>query len=380
MHIGRGIENDLVLADRAASVCHCRLEPSSEGLVVRDLGSSNGTFVNGVRVDRVLVDAGARIRIGRTHLCVVQRDAKGRVEGSTLVAESPSMLALIAEAERAASLPWPALILGESGSGKEGIASLLHARSPRRSKPLVALNAGGVPRELVESELFGHERGAFTGATHAHRGVFDQADGGTLFLDEIGELALPLQARLLRVLESGEVRRVGGEGTRRVDVRVVCATHRDLRALVHEGAFREDLYFRLARLVLEVPALRTRPEDIRALARHFLQELEPIVGSRTLSKDALALLCAYSWPGNVRELRNVLCAAAAVDGSAVIECDVLERVLARLGGRGSTPAPTPIDMLREVVSQHRGNLSAAARALRMPRSTLRDRLRLAGDP
>lgn len=289
------------------------------------------------------------------------------------------MLALLADADRAASLPWPALIVGESGSGKEGIASLLHARGPRRTKPMVTLNAGGVPRELVESELFGHERGAFTGATHARRGVFDQADGGTLFLDEIGELPLPLQARLLRVLESGEVRRVGGEATRRVDVRVVCATHRDLRALVREDAFREDLYFRLARLVLEVPALRTRTEDIRALARHFLHELEPIVGPRTLSKDALSLLCAYPWPGNVRELRNVLCAAAAGDTAPVIEVAEVERTITRLGGRSSGLGALPIDVIRDAVEQHAGNLSAAARALRMPRSTLRDRLKLAGE-
>jgi DNA-binding NtrC family response regulator len=377
VHVGRGPDNELVLPDRAASLRHCRLEPSLEGLLVRDLGSSNGTFVNGVRIDRVLAGSGAQIRVGRTQLHVIEHDADGVVEGSGLVAASPAMLSVLAQAERAASLPWPALVLGESGCGKEGVAALLHARGPRRGKPLVTLNAGGVPHELVESELFGHERGAFTGATNARRGVFEQADGGTLFLDEIGELPLPLQARLLRVLECGEVRRVGAESTRRVDVRVVCATHRDLRTLTAEGGFREDLYFRLARVVIEIPPLRARPEDIDALCHHFLRELEPMVGRRTLSKEAMTLLRSHPWPGNVRELRNVLCASAAANDAQTIEHAEIERVLVRLGGRSERHAQVTAEALREVVEQHRGNLSAAARALRMPRSTLRDRLALA---
>jgi DNA-binding NtrC family response regulator len=375
LHIGRGADNDLVLPDRAASLRHCRLEPSGEGLLLRDLGSSNGTFVNGVRVERVQIAPGAQIHIGRTELSVVARDAEGRASGTALVAVSASMLAVLAEAERAARLPWPALVLGESGSGKEGIAMLLHEHSDRRAKPLVTLNAGGVPRELVETELFGHERGAFTGATSVRRGVFEQADGGTLFLDEIGELPLSLQARLLRVLETGEVRRVGGESTRVVDVRVVCATHRDLRAMVADGTFREDLFFRLARLVLEVPALRTRPEDVRALCGYFLRELEPLVGARALSKDALTRLCAYPWPGNVRELRNVLSAAAVMACSQTIECAELERAIERLGGLAGAHPDVTLEALQEAVQQHRGNLSAAARALRIPRSTLRDRLK-----
>jgi hypothetical protein len=375
VQVGRGTDNDLVLVDPAASLRHCRLEPSGDGLLLRDLGSSNGSFVNGVRVDRALLGSGAKIRIGRTELHVVARDAQGRVDGTGLVAESAAMLALLSQAQHAACLPWPALVLGESGSGKEGVARLLHERGPRRGKALVTLNAGGVPRELVESELFGHERGAFTGATHARRGVFEQADGGTLFIDEIGELPLPLQARLLRVLESGEVRRVGGESMGRVDVRVVCATHRDLRLMVAEGSFREDLYFRLARLVLEVPALRTRPEDLRALCGYFLREIEAVVGPRELSRAAFSRLCAYPWPGNVRELRNVLSAAAVASGSHVIERDEIDRVLARVGGRTSVSVPVPLETLHQAVDQHGGNLSAAARALRMPRSTLRDRLK-----
>jgi DNA-binding NtrC family response regulator len=375
VHVGRGPDNDLVLSDRAASVRHCRLEPSADGLLLRDLGSSNGTFVNGVRVDRALLASGTSIRVGRTEVRVLERDADGRVRGTELIAESACMLAVLAEAERAAQLPWPALIVGESGSGKEGIAELLHGHGPRKGRPFVALNAGGVPAELVESELFGHERGAFTGASGTRRGVFEQAEGGTLFLDEIGELPLALQARLLRVLETGEVRRVGGESARRVDVRVVCATHRDLRAMVAAGEFRQDLYFRIARIVLELPPLRARPDDLHALVRHVLRELEPILGGRELTEPAMALLRAYPWPGNVRELRNVLSAAAALGCATRIDRPDLERILDRLGGHGGTRATA--DTLRETIEQHGGNLSAAARALGLARSTLRDRLKLA---
>ena len=374
LHVGRAAENDLVLPDRAASAHHCRLEPSAGEVLVRDLGSSNGTFVNGVRVERALIGAGAHIRVGRTDLRVLARDALGRIAGSSLIAESAPMLALIAEAQRAASLPWPALILGESGSGKEGLATLLHTSGTRSGKPLVTINAGGVPRDLIESELFGHERGAFTGANQPRRGVFEQADGGTLFLDEIGELPLALQARLLRVLESGEVRRVGAESARKVDVRVVCATHRDLRAMVIEGTFRQDLYFRIARIVLEVPPLRTRTEDMRLLADHFLRELSPVVGPKQLTDPAFARLRSHFWPGNVRELRNVLSAAAFASASQRIERADLERVIERLGGAGAR-GPTA-DGLREALEQHNGNVSAAARALGMSRTTLRDRLKL----
>jgi DNA-binding NtrC family response regulator len=207
--------------------------------------------------------------------------------------------------------------------------------------------------------------------------VFEQAEGGTLFLDEIGELPLSLQARLLRVLESGQVRRVGAESERRVDVRVVCATHRDLRAMALSGSFRLDLYFRIARVVLEVPPLRVRPEDTRALAQHLLAELEPLCGKRELATDALGLLLDYPWPGNVRELRNVLSAAAALGAAPSIERHDIARVLERLGGQGASARPSA-DALREAVAQHGGNLTAAARALGVARSTLRDRLRQAG--
>jgi DNA-binding NtrC family response regulator len=275
--------------------------------------------------------------------------------------------------ERSARLSWPILVEGESGVGKELIAHALHRRGPRAEGPFVAINAGGLPRDLIESELFGHERGAFTGATGVKRGVFEQAHGGTLFLDEIGELPLDLQTRLLRVLETWRIRRVGAEDSREVDVRLVCATHRDVRVEVERGRFRTDLYYRIARLVIDVPPLRERGGDISILANHFLRLVSAEVGARVLSRDAMTKLESYSWPGNVRELRNVVAAAAAATACGVIDGDDIDRVLGRLMGKGALSESDAA--ILQVVERHRGNLSAAARALGVPRSTLRDRLK-----
>ena len=374
LSVGRAPDNDLVLVDRAASARHCRFEPTSRSVRLRDLDSRNGTLVNGVRVASAELHAGDVVRVGRSEMHVTRERAEPASSGARPIAVATVSRALMADAERYAALPWPALILGESGVGKEGLAELLHREGPRASGPLVALNAGGVPRELIESELFGHERGAFTGAAGARRGVFEQADGGTLFLDEIGELPAALQTRLLRVLETGEIRRVGAEEERRVEVRLVCATHRDLRGMVERGEFRQDLFFRIARLILMVPPLRQRAEDIAPLARHFLHEVSEVVGPRELAEDALERLRAHSWPGNARELRNVLSAAAAATSARRLEWGDVDQALRQL-----CPAAASCDteQLRRVVAQHQGNYAAAARVLGMPRTTLRDRLRQA---
>jgi DNA-binding NtrC family response regulator len=306
---------------------------------------------------------------------VVCRGAKAA--RTKLVVESAPMLAVMAEADRLARLPWPVLIRGETGVGKEHVARALHERGPRHSGPFVALNGGGLPRELIESELFGHERGAFTGAVHAHRGAFEQAHQGTLFLDEVAELPLELQTRLLRVLETWRVRRLGGEKERRVDVRLVCATHNDLRTEVQHGRFRSDLFYRIHRLVLEVPPLRTRPSDIAALSAHFLGHMQSEIGERRLTADALERLRGHRWPGNVRELRNVLEVAAVDEDTARVDRAAVERALARAGEVAlETPSP---DTLREALEHYGGNLSAAARALGIPRSTLRGRLKQSAD-
>jgi DNA-binding NtrC family response regulator len=234
-----------------------------------------------------------------------------------------------------------------------------------------------LPRELIESELFGHEKGAFTGAVGQRRGAFELAHGGTLFLDEIGELPLDLQARLLRVLETWQIRRVGGESPISVDLRLVCATHRDLSKMVQEGSFRQDLFYRLARLVLRVAPLCERRDDILPLAEHFLEQLSPEIGRRTLCKAAEARLLSHAWPGNARELRNVLSVAAALSPAPVLEAADIEHAIARIAG----PSHVSLDVetIQHAVTRCGGNLSAAARLLSVPRSTLRDRLKRAED-
>jgi DNA-binding NtrC family response regulator len=373
VHFGRSQDNDVRLSDSAVSERHLRLEPCDAGLLARDLGSKNGTFVNGVRMHTALVTEGTQIRVGRTELHLVAHHDDGGSAAPRMVAESSSMLEVLGEVRRVASLAWPVLIVGESGTGKEGIALALHERSERRTHPFVAVNAGGLTRELVESQLFGHERGAFTGAANRHRGVFEQAQAGTLFLDEVGELPLDQQARLLRVLETGDIRRVGSESPVRVDVRLVCATHRDLRLMVADGTFRQDLFYRIARVVIQVPSLRVRPEDLRALVRRFLSEIARELGPRELSREALQRLLTHEWPGNVRELRNVL-SAAATTCSGCIEVADIDRALARVGGGGGVRELTT-EMIRRALDESTGNQAAAARALGIPRSTLRDRLR-----
>ncbi|MBT8469852.1 MAG: sigma 54-interacting transcriptional regulator, partial [Deltaproteobacteria bacterium] len=213
LSIGGAPDNAIALSDRAVSHYHCRIEPSEQSVSVRDLCSTNGTWVDGLRVRRHELRPGAVLRVGRTELRVVRRHS-ARSSSSDLVVESTPMLSVMAEVDRFASLPWPVLIRGETGVGKEHVAQALHERGPRRKGPFVPINGGGLPRELIESELFGHERGAFTGAVQTHRGAFEQAHGGTLFLDEVAELAPDLQTRLLRVLETWQVRRVGSESGR----------------------------------------------------------------------------------------------------------------------------------------------------------------------
>ncbi|HEX6244949.1 MAG TPA: sigma 54-interacting transcriptional regulator, partial [Polyangiales bacterium] len=382
VRVGKSAHNELVLHDPTVSGEHCRFEPQGNVLCVRDLDSTNGTYVHGLRVTRAQLSAGARVRVGRTDLRVVVANSGGgpdsRQPQAPLVATSISMQDTMTEARKFAALSWPLLVLGPSGAGKEELARLVHRESAKREGPFVALNAGGLPRELIESELFGHEKGSFTGAVGQRRGAFEQAHGGTLFLDEIGELPLELQARLLRVLETWQIRRVGGESAISVDVRLVCATHRDLARMVQEGTFRQDLFYRLAFLVLRVAPLCERQEDILPLADHFLRALSPEIGARTLCKAAEARLLAHAWPGNARELRNVLSVAAALSPAPVLEASDIDQAIARIAG----PSQVQLDpeTIQHAVERCGGNLSAAARLLAVPRSTLRDRLKRKSEP
>ncbi len=373
LRVGSAPENDLVLHDPTVSGRHCRFEPSGDALILRDLDSTNGSHVHGMRVQRMEVATGTRIRVGRTDLCVLAAERRSERVRAPLVAASAAMQQVLVEAMGFAHLSWPVLVLGPSGAGKEEISAALHRGSKRAKGPFVALNAGGLPRELIESELFGHERGAFTGAVGQRRGAFEQAQGGTLLLDEIGELPLDMQTRLLRVLETWQIRRVGGEGVIDLDMRLICATHRDLGQMVAAGTFRQDLFYRLTRLVVRVPALSARPDDILPLAEHFLASLEPEMGPRALSTAAGRRLLAHTWPGNARELRNVLCAAAALTPASILDVKDVDVAIRRVSDPIEAMEPDE-GAVRRAMEVYRGNLSAVSRALSIPRSTLRDRL------
>jgi DNA-binding NtrC family response regulator len=301
---------DFALSDPKVSALHCEIELGAD-LWLRDLGSKNGTFVGNLRIREAALSPGDGIRIGDSRLRVqllgdgapIPLAEPGEYFG--LIGQSPEMRALIARIERLSTKDTRVLIQGETGTGKERIANALHLSGPRAQQPLVVVDCGALTTGLIESELFGHEKGAFTGAVARSVGAFERANSGTVFLDEIGELPLALQPKLLRALESGEVRRLGGDQAIPLDVRVIAATHRDLALEVAHGRFREDLYYRLTVVTLTVPPLRDRIEDIVPLSIHLLRELdaEP---SEILTPDAIGALESFDWPGNVRQLRNTL--------------------------------------------------------------------------
>lgn len=320
--LGAGADCDIVIENPSVSRQHVELGLVPEGISVRDLGSRNGTFYLGHRVQAMALAPGARIQLGPSSGApqpvevVIDADVDALEHGQPyveshyrgMIGSSLSMRRLFGALQRLEGSLVTVLINGESGVGKELVARALHEGSAVGSASLVVVNCGAIAPELVASELFGHKRGAFTGAREARRGAFESADGGTLFLDEIGELPLDVQPMLLRALEAGEVRPVGSDRSTHVRVRVVAATHRDLRSDIAAGRFREDLYYRLAVVELVVPPLRERIDDIDALARRFGEA----AGLRDLPPDLLSRLRARAWPGNVRELRNVVQAFAAL--------------------------------------------------------------------
>jgi transcriptional regulator with GAF, ATPase, and Fis domain len=308
IRVGSGGDCDLVLVDPAVSRHHFDLHLDARGVRVVDAGSRNGTRVDGVRALDAFVRDDSTIAVGQTSLRVRVLDelvdvplyAGGRFGG--LVGKSVSMRRLFALLERLAATDTTVLVEGETGTGKELVAEALHDASARAEGPFIVFDCSALSPTLIESELFGHVRGAFTGAVAGRVGAFEAADGGTLFLDEIGELPLDLQPKLLRVLERREIRRLGHVATHKIDVRVIAATHRDLAAEVERRAFREDLYYRLAVVRLAVPPLRERPDDIPLL----VDELRRRHGGAELPPNALAKLQGRAWPGNVRELRNAV--------------------------------------------------------------------------
>ncbi len=316
------------------------------------------------------------------NVCRLVQDSPGLRRCSRIVAQSDAMRALMLKAAPVAESDAAVLIQGESGSGKEVLARALHANSPRRERPFVAVNVAALPAELLESELFGHVRGAFTGAATARRGLLEAAEGGTILLDEIAEMPLPLQAKLLRALQDGEVRRVGDTRAFSVDVRVLCATNQDLRACVASRRFREDLYYRVRVFTLTVPPLRDRAADVLPLAGMFLQHHRHRTGRFT--PRAQHLLKSYRWPGNVRELANAVSHGAVLSRGEDVDAPHLPEEIA--SPRPAAAPPSPLRTLAEVAREHvlrvleacGGRQVDAARILGIGRTTLWRKLRTFG--
>lgn len=308
-----------------------------------------------------LVDKALLNRALKSELNELQRRG-GQAEpyGEALVGRCPAMLEVFKSVGRVARSDVSVLITGESGTGKELVARAVHAASARGAGPFITVNAAAIPRELLESELFGHEKGAFTGAVATHPGRFRQAEGGTLFLDEIGDMPVELQAKLLRVLQSGEVTSVGGKHSEKVDVRIIAATHRDLDAAVAAGDFREDLLYRLRVVPLSLPSLRERPEDIPVLAQHFLNRYDEEFGEggHALAPEAVQALARHGWPGNVRELENAVKRALVMAGGRVLGAGDFAFLSDPAKGEADEAAPSLEELVQSYVQQALGREDA----------------------
>ncbi len=404
--IGRGKECDIIIVDDAVSRVHARVRPGTPP-TIEDLGSRNGTYVVGQRIAPGRphpLAPGAVVEIGPTSI-ILQHVTAARAKppvsprvdpSSDVVIVEPSMVRLYKLLDVVAPSRISVLILGETGVGKEVYAEAIHRRSPSASAPFLRLNCAAVPESLLEGELFGHEKGAFTGANATKIGLLEAASGGTLFLDEVGEASAAAQAKLLRFLESGEILRIGSVKPRVVDARIVAATNRDLRTMIDEGTFRADLFFRLNGISMTLPPLRDRPAEIVPLAQRFLDRATRRLGkpSATLAASACARLLAHDWPGNVRELRSVMERATLFAGEAVDESHIQ---IDAPGGSRPTRAPAPAgDSARELGAEVKppkssdelavldamaragGNQRRAAQSLGIARGTLIKRLETFG--
>ena len=387
LEVGSSPECQLSTVDPLISRRHCLLSRMDAGILLEDLGSKNGSFINGVRVERGWVQPGQTITVGDSRLeLVTEKEAtqlklhsSNRFGGA--VGMSLLMRQLFAELERAAHSASALLIWGETGTGKELVAHAVHEAGPRSEKPFVVFDCGATPPALLEAELFGHEKGAFSGAEEAREGLVERADGGTLFLDELGELPLSAQTSLLRLLENRTFRRVGGNELRRADIRFIAATHRDLRGRVAAKAFREDLYFRIAVLQVSIPALRNRLEDLPLLVEEFLGRRDPPMRLSDLPPGLFAMLRNHAWPGNVRELKNVLDRLVTFPDAPVAELLDASRGsdaagwsrFARLPLRQARDAAVEHferEYFRERLREHDHKVSAAANAMKVSRQFL----------
>jgi DNA-binding NtrC family response regulator len=388
--VGTHTDNTVVLTDSTVSRYHLEIKLRRDGVEVRDLDTTNGTRHGSTKLGSVVVTGAARLRLGKhTDLDIEPLDELVPIEDwsgdrfGKVLGATPVMKRLFGVLGKVAPTDATILLEGETGTGKEAIAEAVHEMSGRRGGPFIVVDCGVIPHELIASELFGHARGAYTGASSDKKGLIESANGGTLFLDEIGELALDLQPQLLRVLDRRQVRRVGENHSVDVDIRVIAATHRDLRAMVKAGQFREDLYYRLAVVRTTVPPLRERTPDIAALATHFADQQGH--GGFALSPSLLDQLVKHPWPGNVRELRNVVDRALSLGSAGLDETPITVPGTAAASAAAATPAatgggPTPAevlempfkeakasliesferDYLTHLLARHKGNISRAA--------------------
>lgn len=374
--IGRDPQASLSLNDPYVSSRHARIERSQNGYVIRDLQSRNGTYINEMRVSEAYLNCNDRIRVG---------------ESIFLFTDEPQMLAdvrskngewneQLMRLHSFASSEFPVLITGPSGSGKEVMARTIHHLSSRTEGPFVAINCSALSESLIESELFGHTKGAFTGASGDRKGAFESARGGTLFLDEIGDLPMNLQPKILRALENSEIRPVGSDRTVQTDVRIISATHQQMQKQINSGKFREDLFYRLNVCRLQVPALIDRMEDFDDILLEFARNLRV-----EFSSEAQTELRIHSWPGNIRELRNAVARAAAYFPGITIQVEHIGRLIDPLRAMPAKPKTdvTRGSYLREVerkilvqkLTANNGNQRRTAMELGIPKSTLHDRLR-----
>ncbi len=403
--IGRNAACQVVLSDSKVSSVHAEFVATEHGVRVRDLGSRNGTFVGGVRVGEIYLVTATKVRIGETDV-EFQPARPERVAMSVessfgpLVGQSPGMRAIFDKLAKVAPTDLTVLITGETGTGKELVAAALHQASARAKKPFVVVDCGSIPPTLAEATLFGHERGAFTGAVDRRLSPFQEAEGGTIFLDELGELPLEVQPKLLRALAERRIKSVGGSTYRDVDVRVLAATRRDLVRAVNGGQFRSDLYFRVAQIRVELMPLRARLDDLPVLVRHMLKDLGDEAAYERVSTMTLERLMRYDWPGNVRELRNAVVVARALAAEGE-EIDVAAHLgalteapsigSATLGGGSASFKGRPFqDAKRDVLARFekdyfaaladeaKGNVSEMARRAGMERAHVRAYLRRHG--
>lgn len=404
--IGKRETNDLVIIDKTVSREHVEIEYAADSFLLRDLDSTNGTFLNGSRVKEAYLSPGDLIKCGNTTLEFVAFDEKIKIEPSDkeefglMVGKSRKMRQIFSILEKISPTHATVIIEGETGTGKDLVAQAIHANSHRKEKPFVVFDCSAVAPNLIESELFGHEKGAFTGAVKSRRGAFEEADGGTIFLDEIGELTAELQPKLLRALEQREIKRVGGNTSVKIDVRVICATNKNLRREIDEGRFREDLYYRLSVVKVSLPPLRDRPEDVGVIIERLLsigkfnQLPDGTFKVKRVEDDALKMLARYQWPGNVRELSNVIERAVSfVDGDTIAKSH-LDFVFAEMahGEEHTERMKVDSDMpfkdakqrvvedfekeyLIELLERYNHNLSKAAREAQIDRKHLRNLLK-----